>query len=178
MRFERSTFRKSGALCVIDPSYTIQEISELGEKAKKPDSPTLQQDDRRIIMRRGRETESTLDSNEPNLHSQLPLSGKAQRYRFQGIALKRRLMDILACPIDKHYPLDLHVFEEREEIVEGLLVCSECGRWYPIMDEIPQLLPDDLREQRDELSWLSKWKENAPPQVFREGKPFNLQLSG
>ncbi len=91
--------------------------------------------------------------------------------------MKRRLMDILACPIDKHYPLDLHVFEEKDEIVEGLLVCSECGRWYPIMDEIPQLLPDDLREQRDELSWLSKWKENAPPQVLREGKPFNLQLS-
>jgi len=91
--------------------------------------------------------------------------------------LKRRLMDILACPIDKHYPLDLHVFEEKEEIVEGLLVCGECGRWYPIMDEIPQLLPDDLREQRDELSWLSKWKEKTPPRVLKEGKPFNLQLS-
>src|SRR3989442_1541198 len=69
-------------------------------------------------------------------------------------------MDILACPIDKHYPLDLHVFQEKEEIVEGLLVCSECRRWYPIIDEIPQLLPDDLREQREELSWLSKWKDN------------------
>ena len=86
-------------------------------------------------------------------------------------------MDILACPIDKHYPLDLHVFQEKEEIVEGLLVCSECRRWYPIIDEIPQLLPDDLREQREELSWLSKWKDNAPPQVLRERKPFNLQLS-
>jgi len=86
-------------------------------------------------------------------------------------------MDILACPMDKHYPLDLHVFEEKEEIVEGLLVCSECGRWYPIMDEIPQLLPDDLREQRDELSWLGKWKEKTPPRVLKEGKPFNLQLS-
>ena len=28
-------------------------------------------------------------------------------------------MDILACPIDKHYPLELHVYEEKEEIVEG-----------------------------------------------------------
>jgi uncharacterized protein len=86
-------------------------------------------------------------------------------------------MDILACPIDKHYPLDLHVFEEKEEIVEGLLVCSKCARWYPIMDEIPQLLPDDLREQRDELSWLNKWKENVPSHVLREGKPFNIQFS-
>lgn len=45
------------------------------------------------------------------------------------------------------------------------------------MDEIPQLLPDDLREQRDELSWLTKWKESVPPRVLKEGKPFNLELS-
>jgi uncharacterized protein YbaR (Trm112 family) len=86
-------------------------------------------------------------------------------------------MDILACPIDKYYPLDLHVFEEKEEIVEGLLVCAKCGRWYPIIDEIPQMLPDNLRDQRDELSWLSKWKGSAPSQVLKEGKPFNLQSS-
>ena len=91
--------------------------------------------------------------------------------------MKRRLMDILACPIDKHYPLDLHVFEEKDEIVEGLLVCSECDRWYPIMDEIPQLLPDDLREQREELAWLTRWKEKIPSRVLGEGKPFNFQLS-
>ena len=86
--------------------------------------------------------------------------------------MKRRLMEILACPIDKHYPLDLHVFEEKDEIVEGMLVCSECGRWYPIMDEIPQLLPDDLRESKPELSWLEKWKNKVPQSVLTEGKPF------
>jgi len=88
--------------------------------------------------------------------------------------VKRRLMEILACPIDKHYPLDLHVFEEKDEIVEGMLVCSECGRWYPIMDEIPQLLPDDLRESKPELSWLEKWKNKVPQSVLTEGKPFTL----
>ncbi len=88
--------------------------------------------------------------------------------------LKRRLMDILACPIDKHYPLDLHVFEEKDEIVEGMLVCQECGRWYPIMDEIPQLLPDDLREQKPELAWLEKWRQQTPEKVLRDGKPFTI----
>src|SRR5216684_4136192 len=91
--------------------------------------------------------------------------------------MKRRLMEILACPIDKHHPLDLHVFEEREEIVEGMLVCEECGRWYPIMDEIPELLPDDLREPRPELTWLEKWKDKAPKKVLSEGKPFTLTHS-
>ncbi len=89
--------------------------------------------------------------------------------------MKRRLMEILACPIDKHYPLDLHVFEEKEEIVEGLLVCSECSRWYPISDEIPQLLPDDLRESNEDLRWLAKWKDRVPNKVLAEGKPFNLK---
>jgi len=89
--------------------------------------------------------------------------------------LKRRLLDILACPIDKHYPLELHVFEEKEEITEGLLVCTECYRWYPISDEIPQMLPDDLREATDDLAWLQKWKERVPEAVIRSGKPFHLQ---
>jgi uncharacterized protein len=89
--------------------------------------------------------------------------------------LKRRLLDILACPIDKHYPLELHVFEEKEEINEGLLVCTECNRWYPISDEIPQMLPDDLRDAKEDLQWLLRWKEQAPARVVTEGKPFHLQ---
>jgi len=88
--------------------------------------------------------------------------------------LKRRLLDILACPIDKHYPLELHVFEEKEEITEGLLVCTECNRWYPISDEIPQMLPDDLREAKEDLEWLGKWKSQVPEKVLNQGQPFRL----
>lgn len=40
--------------------------------------------------------------------------------------MKKKLMEILACPIDKHHPLELHVFEEKDEIVEGLIVCPKC----------------------------------------------------
>ena len=83
-------------------------------------------------------------------------------------------MDILACPIDKYYPLELHVFEEKEEITEGLLVCPQCDRWYPIEDEIPQMLPDDLRTAKEDLSWLEKWKGRVPEKVLLQGKPFRL----
>lgn len=88
--------------------------------------------------------------------------------------MKRRLMDILACPICKYYPLDLHVFEEKDEIVEGLIVCSKCLRWYPIIEEIPQMLPDDLRSQTEDLPFLKKWKDRAPENIVTSGKPFNL----
>ena len=64
--------------------------------------------------------------------------------------MKKKLMEILACPIDKHCPLELLVFEEKEEIVEGLIICPKCLRWYPIRDEIPEMLPDELRKEGED----------------------------
>ena len=60
--------------------------------------------------------------------------------------MKRDLMDILCCPLDKS-ELELEVDEEDEdEVLEGRLVCTECGEVYPIEDGIPNLLPPDMRE--------------------------------
>ena len=89
--------------------------------------------------------------------------------------MKRKLMDILACHIDKYYPLELHVFEEKDEIVEGVIICPKCMRWYPIREEIPEMLPDELREEKDEIPFLKKWKEKFPPKIVAEGKPFSLK---
>ena len=84
-------------------------------------------------------------------------------------------MDILACPIDKYFPLELHVFEEKEEIKEGIIICPKCLRWYPINDEIPEMLPDQLREKKNGIHFLKKWKNVIPKKVLQDGKPFNLK---
>ena len=91
--------------------------------------------------------------------------------------MKKRLMDFLACAMCKSFPLELHVFEEKDEIVEGLLVCpnQECNMWYPIIDEIPRCLPPDLREEKDDLSFLEKWKNKIPERILKKGKPFTLK---
>lgn len=89
--------------------------------------------------------------------------------------MKRRLLDILACPICKYYPLELLVFNEKEEIEEGLLVCNNCNRWYPIIEAIPHMLPDDLRDEGEDLNFLKKWKANIPEKILKNGKPFNLE---
>jgi uncharacterized protein YbaR (Trm112 family) len=89
--------------------------------------------------------------------------------------MKRKLMDILACPIDKHHPLDLYVLDEKEEVVEGLIFCSKCSRWYPIRDEIPELLPDELRKEKEDLPFLQKWKKKIPHEILVRGNPFNLK---
>ena len=84
-------------------------------------------------------------------------------------------MDILACPIDKYHPLELHVFEEKDEIVEGLIVCPKCLRWYPIRDEIPGMLPDELRKEDEDLPFLKKYASQIPEKIVSEGKPFNIK---
>ncbi len=86
-------------------------------------------------------------------------------------------MDILACPIDKHYPLELiELKSEGEEVVaEGILLCSECQRFYPIIDEIPIMLPDDLRRREEDLEFLRRWAEKLPEHVVYSGKPNHLE---
>ncbi|MCD6154460.1 MAG: Trm112 family protein [Candidatus Verstraetearchaeota archaeon] len=131
--------------------------------------------------------------------------------------MKYRLMDILACPICKHFPLELYVFDEKKysyniklekkvlceeycglnykfirdldpaklnckaclerEVNEGLLVCPQCNRWYPIIEEIPHMLPDELRDKDEDLAFLRKYREKIPRKVLLEGKPWNLSES-
>lgn len=132
--------------------------------------------------------------------------------------MKYRLMDILACPYDKHFPLELYVFkvnkydrnvkfkqkpacelycEYRKKYIKdlgeedpgceecikyevdlGILFCPECNRWYPIIDEIPILLPDEMRNKKEDLEFLKKNKDGIPSKIIEKGKPWNLSMEG
>jgi hypothetical protein len=54
--------------------------------------------------------------------------------------LDPRLLEILACPSDDHAPL-----EQRG----ATLVCTSCGRVFPIVDGIPVLLLDEALPPAD-----------------------------
>jgi uncharacterized protein YbaR (Trm112 family) len=57
--------------------------------------------------------------------------------------VRRKLLDILCCPVCKG-ELTLRVTEENEaEIIEGSLWCEACQVEYPIAEGIPNLLPPD-----------------------------------
>jgi uncharacterized protein YbaR (Trm112 family) len=60
--------------------------------------------------------------------------------------MRKDLIDILACPMDKA-PLQLQVEQEHgDEVIQGALLCTQCGERYPIEDRIPNLLPPDMRK--------------------------------
>jgi uncharacterized protein len=52
------------------------------------------------------------------------------------VSLDSTLLDILACPDTHHAPL---TYDEQAQT----LTCTECGRVFPIRDNIPVLLLDE-----------------------------------
>jgi uncharacterized protein YbaR (Trm112 family) len=89
--------------------------------------------------------------------------------------MKKSMLDILACPIDKHYPLELfEIVSEGQTVKEGVLFCTKCSRFYPIREEIPVMLPDELREKQKDIEFLQKWQDNIPEKVIKAGNPWHL----
>lgn len=69
----------------------------------------------------------------------------------------------LCCPIDKH-DLDMKVFVKHEEgeIIEALLTCNECGRYFPVIYGVPIMTPDEYRDKSLEAPVLKKWNLSLP----------------
>lgn len=72
--------------------------------------------------------------------------------------MTEQLLEKLCCPIDKS-DLDINIFNETEEgeILEGLLTCPECNRYFPVIYGIPVLIPDEYRDESLEKPLLKKW---------------------
>ena len=95
--------------------------------------------------------------------------------------MRRSMLEILACPIDKYYPLELieiYTVEDKtideNVIIEGVLFCSQCSRFYPIIEEIPVMLPDELRDKEKDIQFLQKWHEKIPSKIIKNGHPWHL----
>ncbi len=128
--------------------------------------------------------------------------------------MKKNLLDILACPLDKNYPLELFEFNTKEihaknnedqqhrpspqkidnkfndkieqnentttttdittVIIDGMLYCNKCNRFYPIVEEIPILLPDDLRDKNKDIEFLNKWKNKISKDILGKLKPWSI----
>ena len=89
--------------------------------------------------------------------------------------MNKTMMDILACPIDKSHPLELFEIKEKGNIIsEGALFCPKCSRFYPIIEEIPIMLPDELRDKKQEMEFLKNNKNELPEKILKAGVPWHL----
>ncbi len=89
--------------------------------------------------------------------------------------MNRSMIDILACPIDKSYPLELFGINEKHDIIyEGALFCAKCSRFYPILDDIPIMLPDELRDKKLDMEFLKRNKNVLPEKITVGANPWHL----
>lgn len=74
------------------------------------------------------------------------------------------------------YDLEMRVFVKHEngEIIEALLSCPECKRYYPVIYGIPIMTPDEYRDKAIEAPTLKKWglqlKESDSEKLLLEEK--------
>ena len=59
-------------------------------------------------------------------------------------------------------------------IEDGVLFCNSCLRFYPIVEEIPIILPDELRDKNNDLDILRKWSDSLPEKVVKRSLPWHL----
>jgi len=89
--------------------------------------------------------------------------------------MNKTMIDILACPIDKSHPLELFEIKEKDNVIlEGALFCPKCSRFYPIIEEIPIMLPDELRDKKQEIEFLKNNKEQLPEKIILNANPWHL----
>ncbi|WP_421893830.1 Trm112 family protein [Marinoscillum sp.] len=71
--------------------------------------------------------------------------------------MKKSFFKKLCCPFDKS-DLEISVIREADqEILEGLMTCTTCARYYPIIHGIPIMSPDEYRQPALEAPILQRW---------------------
>ena len=64
-----------------------------------------------------------------------------------------------------------------DEILEALLFCPQCHRWFSTMDGIPHLVRDGLRIIEAERELLKKYSDTLPLEIIEDGIPHSLSGS-
>jgi 2-polyprenyl-3-methyl-5-hydroxy-6-metoxy-1,4-benzoquinol methylase/uncharacterized protein YbaR (Trm112 family) len=61
-----------------------------------------------------------------------------------------------------------------QDLVEGILVCPSCRRWFSVLGGIPILVRDGLRREKEEIALLARHSARLPEEITHRGNPINL----
>ncbi len=53
----------------------------------------------------------------------------------------------------------------KKRIRTGVIVCLDCGRWYPIIDTIAVMLDDEYRDEKIDKKFIKNYYDKIPDQV-------------
>jgi len=51
------------------------------------------------------------------------------------------------------------------DVIDGVIICKNCGRWYPIIDGIPRMLNDKYRKYHEDVEFLKKYLNKIPSYI-------------
>ena len=89
--------------------------------------------------------------------------------------MNKKMIEMLACPIDKYFPLEIFESISDGQIVsEGAIYCMKCSRFYPIIEEIPIMLPDELRDKSQDIAFLKRNQSKLPEKITKQASPWHL----
>lgn len=72
--------------------------------------------------------------------------------------MKLETINKLCCPFDKaDLSLQIITQEVSKNILEGILSCKQCNRYYPIIKGVPIMSPDEYREFDLEQPVIESW---------------------
>lgn len=53
----------------------------------------------------------------------------------------------------------------KKRIKTGVIVCRDCGRWYPIIETIAVMLDDEYRDERIDKRFVKEYLDRIPEEV-------------
>ncbi|TCK80567.1 Trm112 family protein [Albibacterium bauzanense] len=82
--------------------------------------------------------------------------------------MKPETINKLCCPFDKA-DLSLQVITQdlEKNILEGMLSCKQCNRYYPIIKGVPIMSPDEYREFNLEQPVIESWNNQLQGKEFK-----------
>jgi len=82
--------------------------------------------------------------------------------------MNQDLFKCLRCIYECSTPLEVIplLINSEGNLIEGIVYCKTCFRWYPIKENILRMLPDPLRS-RDELNFLKENRSKIPQEMYK-----------
>ena len=73
--------------------------------------------------------------------------------------MRLKTINKLCCPFDnRDLTLQVFVKDINENILEGILTCTECKRKYPVVYGVPIMSPDEYRQIGLEQPIMEQWR--------------------